>query len=324
MELSVVVAAREDDRPPTEVLDVAAVADRLGYRELWIGEGPTWDAFALATAIGRSTERAALTAGPIPTSVRDPASIARGAAGVEVLVGRPVGVALGTSSVRVVEGVHGRSRAGAASVLADSARTLRTMIGTDAPPLDPAEPPRHGFRRRLPPASGPITVAAVGDRAIAVAAEYADRMVLDLVSPEQVRPLRDKLDAAAARIGRSTPPRLAAWLPAAVDPDDASYAQILGGIAGYLPVRHHAEMFAAAGFTEAVALASEGADRDRLVAALPREAAGVVGLVGDLDTIRARLEEYAAAGLDEVVIHPATAGDPAGEQTLAALAPPSG
>jgi probable F420-dependent oxidoreductase len=321
MELSVVVAAREDDRPPTEVLDVAVVADRLGYRDLWIGEGPTWDSFALATAIGRSTERAALTAGPIPVSVRDPASIARGAANTEVLVGRPVGVALGTSSVRVVEGVHGRSRARAAAVLADSARTLRSLTGPEARPLDPAEPPRHGFRRRLPPASGPITVAAVGDRAIAVAAEYADRMVLDLVSPEQVRPLRDKLDAAAARIGRSTPPRLAAWLPAAVDPDDASYTQILGGIAGYLTVRHQAEMFVEAGFGDAVDLAAEGADRDRLIAALPREAAGVVGLVGDIPAIRARLEEYAAAGLDEVAIHPATAGDPAGEHTLAALAP---
>ena len=320
MDISVVVAAREDDRPPTEVLDVAAAADRLGYRELWIGEGPTWDAFALAVAIGGATERVALTAGPVSVAVRDPASIARGAAVVETLTGRAVGVAIGTSSVRVVEGVHGRSRAHAATVLADSARALRPLIGPAATPPDPTEPPRHGFRRRLPPASGPLTVAAFGDRAIAVAAEYADRMVLDLVSPEQVRTLRGKLEAAAADAGRPAP-RLAAWLPAAVEPDDASYAQILGGIAGYLTVRGYREMFVAAGFGAAVDLAAEGADRDRLLAALPPEAAGVVGLVGDADVLRARLAEYAAAGLDEAAIHPATAGDPAGERTLAALVP---
>lgn len=320
MEISVVVAAREDDRPPLEVVDVSTVADRLGYRELWIGEGPTWDSFALATAIGHVTDRVAMTAGPIPVSVRDPASIARGAAAVETLTQRPIGVALGTSSVRVVEGIHGRSRARAATVLAESARTLRPLLGPDAAPLDPAEPPRHGFRRRLPPASGPLTVAAFGDRAIAVAAEYADRMVLDLVSPEQVRLLRAKLDAAASRVGR-TAPKLAAWLPAAVDPDLASYEQILGAVAGYLTVRGYREVFLDAGFADAVDLAAEGADRDRLVAALPSEAAGVVGLVGDAATVRARMDEYAAAGLDEAAIHPATAGDPAGERTLTALAP---
>jgi probable F420-dependent oxidoreductase len=320
MEISVVVAAREDDRPPAEVLDVAAAADRLGYRELWIGEGPTWDAFALAVAIGGSTERVAMTAGPIPVSVRDPATIARGAAVVETLTSRPIGVALGTSSVRVVEGVHGRSRAHAATVLRDSARTLRPLAGPKARPLDPAEPPQNGFRRRLPPASGPLTVAAFGDRAIAVAAEYADRMVLDMVSPEQVRDLRGKLDAAAARLDR-TPPRLAAWLPAAVDPEPASYEQILGAIAGYLTVRAYRDVFIAAGFGAAVDLAAEGVDRERLVAALPPEAAGVVGLVGDIATVRARLEEYAAAGLDEAAIHPATVGDPAGERTLTALDP---
>ncbi len=319
MELSVVVAAREDDRPPTEVLDIAAVADRLGYRDLWIGEGPTWDAFALATAIGRSIEQAALTVGPIPVSVRDPAMIARGASNVELLTGRTTGVALGTSSVRVVEGIHGRSRARAATALAETATALHPLFGKAAPAPHPDDPPVHGFRRRLRPATGPLTIAAFGDRAIAIAAEHADRMVLDMVSPDQVRMLRAKLDAAAARLERPAP-RLAAWLPTAVDPDERSYIQLLRSIAGYLTVRGNREMFEAAGFGAAVSLAARGADREQLVAALPREAAAVVGVVGDIGAVRSRIEEYAAAGLDEVVIHPATAGDPAGGHTLTALA----
>jgi probable F420-dependent oxidoreductase len=322
MDLSVVVAAREDDRPPTEVLDIAAIADRLGYQELWIGEGPTWDAFALATAIGRSIEYAALTVGPVPVSVRDTATIGRGAANVELLTGRVTGVALGTSSVRVVEGIHGRSRARAATVMAETATALRPLFGKDAPLPRPEDPPVHGFRRRLPPATGPLTVAALGDRAIAIAAEHADRMVIDMVAPDQVRMLRSKLDAAAGRVGRPAP-RLAGWLPAAIDPDERSYHQLLGTIAGYLTVRGYREMIEAAGFGAAVEVAAGGADREQLVAALPREAATIVGAVGDTETVRTRLEEYAAAGLDEAVIHPATAGDPAGERTLAALAEPA-
>ncbi|MBE8476581.1 LLM class flavin-dependent oxidoreductase [Streptomyces justiciae] len=363
MDFSVVAVAREDDSPVDEPLRIAAVADRLGYREVWAGEGPTWDSFALAVAIGRATERVALTAGPVPVSVRDPYTIARGAASVAALTGRRVGVALGTSSARVVEGVHGRVRERPAAVLAETAEAvrdhLRAALGEPIgasprhlpPPSQAADPFRHRlpppgeaagpfrrrlpppgdatrpgeavapFRRRLPPPGGPLTVAAFGERAVGVAAAYADRMLLDVVSPEQVRVLRAKLDAAADKAGR-TPPPLAAWLPAAVDPVPESLAQVLGSIAGYLTVPGYREVFAEAGFGEAVTLAASGADRETLLRALPPEAAGTVGLVGDLDAVRARIDAYAEAGLDEIALVPATAGDPAGERTLTALVPP--
>jgi probable F420-dependent oxidoreductase len=316
MEISVVAAAREDDRPPEEAVQSAVLADRLGYREVWLGEGPTWDSFVLATAVGLATQRIALTAGPMPVSVRDPATIVRGSADVEAVTGRPVGVALGTSSVRVVRGLHGRSRATPvddlrAAASAYAAHRRGEWFGASS---------THGFRQRTTPATGPLTVAAFGDKAIDIAARYADRMLLDLVTTEQVRELRVKLDAAAARLDQPAP-RLAAWLPAAVDPDHASYTQLMRSVVGYFPVRGYREVFERAGFGAAIALAEVGAEPDDVLQALPEDAARTVGLVGDVDTIRARLAEYSDAGLDEVAILPATAGDPAGERTLSALAP---
>ncbi|WP_406446565.1 LLM class F420-dependent oxidoreductase [Streptomyces sp. NBC_01613] len=317
MDFSVVAVAREDDTPVEEPLRVAALADRLGYREVWAGEGPTWDSFVLAAALGNVTERAALTAGPVPVSVRDPMTIARGAASVAAVTGRAVGVALGTSSKRVVEGVHGRPRVRPAAVLEESAAAVRALLhGAPGEPVVPGSP----FLRRLAPPGGPLTVAAFGDRAIATAAAHADRMLLDVVSPEQVRDLRARLVEAARKAGR-TPPTLAAWLPAAVDPAPQSLAQVLGSIAGYLTVPGYREVFAAAGFAEAVELAASGADRATLVRVLPPEAAATVGLVGDLATVRARIDAYAEAGLDEIALVPATAADPAGDRTLKALSP---
>lgn len=312
-----VAAAREDDRPVDEPLRVAALADRLGYGEVWLGEGPTWDAFVLATAVGRATGRVALTAGPVAVSVRDAYSLARGAASTAAVTGRPVGVALGTSSKRVVEGVHDRPRVRPAAQMEETAAALRVLLHGK-----PGEPvvPGSGFRRRQQPPGGPLTVAAFGDRAIATAAAHADRMLLDVVSPEQVRVLRAKMLDAAERAGR-TPPRLAAWVPAAVDPDPASLTQILRSVVGYLTVPGYREMFAAAGFGEAVDLARTGADADTLLRALPVEAAATVGLIGTPGAVRARMDAYAAAGLDEIALVPATAGDPDGERTLTALAP---
>jgi probable F420-dependent oxidoreductase len=316
VEISVAVAARPNVSPDEE-LRTAVLADRLGYRELWVGEGWVWDSFALATAIGKATEQIAITVGPLPVHVRDPATIARAAASTAALVGRPVGVALGTSSVRVVERMHGRSRRRAVTALAESAQAVRAFLHEGQAHVDGEVVSAH-YRLRLDPPGGPLTVAAFGDRAIAVAAEHADRMVLDLVSPQQAREYRAKLGALAERAGREAP-RLAAWIPAAVDPDPKSYTQVMQSLVGYLEVAGYDRMFAAAGFGKAVEMAHAGADREELLSALPPEAAAVVGLVGDADAMGARLETY-AVGLDEVVLVPATAGDPGGERTLTALA----
>src|SRR5918992_150303 len=263
MEISVAVATRPDV-PLEEELRMAALADRLGYGELWVGEGWVWDSFALATAIGVATERIGLTVGPLPVQVRDPASIARAAASTAALVGRPVGVALGTSSVRVVERMHGRSRRRAVTTMAESTQALRALFRGEVADFVGETVSTHGYRLRLDPPGGPITLAAFGDRAIAVAAEQADRMVLDLVSPEQTRHYRDKLDAAARQAGRPAP-RLAAWIPAAVDPGPEARAQVMRSIVGYLEVAGYGEMFTAVGLGDAVRLALAGADRDELV-----------------------------------------------------------
>lgn len=291
---------------------MAVAAEGLGYRELWVGEGPTWDAFVLATAVGSATRHASITVGPVAASVRDPATIARGAASVEAITGRPVGVAVGASSRRVVEKLHGRARS--VTDLAASARALRQLMET-RPSERHLGDPDADFLRRLPTPSGPLTVAAFGDRAVRVAAEHADRMLLDLVSPQQV----EDIAAALRSVSAGRPPRLAAWLPAAVDPSPVALRRITESITGYLTVAGYREMFRAAGFDDAIQRARSGAAVDELVQRLPDGAAATVGLVGSVAQITDRLAEYAAAGLDEVAIVPATDGDPAAERTLAAL-----
>jgi len=314
MDISVVIAARPNV-PPEAELRTAVLADRLGYRDLWVGEGFVWDAFALATAAGRETSRVALTVGPIPVSVRDPASIARAAASTAALTGRPVGVALGSSSVRVVERMHGRSRRRAVSTMAESAQALRALFRGEQADFAGELVSTHDYRLALDPPGGGITLAAFGDKAIAAAARYADRMVLDLVSPELARGYRARLDAAAKEAGRPAP-RLAAWIPAAVEPDAAAYEEVMWSLVNYLPVAGYQEMFADAGFGAAVDLVGKGASPDDLYAALPPDAGTRLGLVGDASLVSTRLSAYAEAGLDEVVVVPATSGV---EHTLSTL-----
>ncbi|WP_019631214.1 LLM class F420-dependent oxidoreductase [Actinomadura atramentaria] len=305
------------DRVPGEALATVAAADRLGYRELWLGEMATYDVFALAVAAAARTERCSLTLGPLAVAVRDPMSIARGVASVAELTGRRVDVAIGTSSPVVVGEWHGRDRRRPAAALRESATALRGFLDGAKVTQDGEVVRTRGYRLRLPAPKSSLTVAAFGPAAVRAAAAHADRMVLNLVTPASAAALVRDLRAAAADAGRPAP-RVAVWATAAVDPSPAALEQVRRGLVGYLAAPGYGEMFAEAGFGELVAFARTRPHPRDLLAAVGPEVAASVGLLGGDAEVRARLAEYAAAGADEVVVIPAsTDDDPGGERTLA-------
>ncbi|WP_308170110.1 LLM class F420-dependent oxidoreductase [Acrocarpospora catenulata] len=303
------------DRPADDALRTARAADELGYPELWVGEMATYDAFALATAIGLGTTRISLTVGPLAVAVRDPMMIAMGAASVADLTGRRVDVAIGTSSPLVVEAWHGRPHAGSTAALAAALAALRPLLAGEKSTSDRTTHPRSdGYRLRLPAPRSTVSVAAFGPAAVRVAAN-ADRMVLNLITPASAARLIGDLRAL------SPTSRVTAWVTAAVDPDTAAVEQIRRGVVGYLAAPGYGEMFAEAGFSDIVEYARTRPHPRELLAAIPDKLLESVALLGDLPTIRSRLAEYAAAGVDEVALVPAsTASDPGGAKTLTALA----
>jgi hypothetical protein len=98
---------------------------------------------------GAATEQIALTVGPLPVQVRDPATIARAAASTAALVRCPVGVGLGTSSVRVVERRHGRSWRRAATALAESAQAVRAFLREGQADFDVSPALASEYREKL-------------------------------------------------------------------------------------------------------------------------------------------------------------------------------
>jgi alkanesulfonate monooxygenase SsuD/methylene tetrahydromethanopterin reductase-like flavin-dependent oxidoreductase (luciferase family) len=63
------------NRPDDEALDIAVEAQAAGLDTLWIGEMATFDAFALATAIGRRAPGLGLKIGPLAIDLRTPVAI---------------------------------------------------------------------------------------------------------------------------------------------------------------------------------------------------------------------------------------------------------
>lgn len=310
-----VVTPLWQDRPAAENLQVAKLADRLGFEELWIGEMATYDAFAFATAAGLQTEHIRLTVGPLSVSVRTPMTIAMGAASVADITGRRTAVALGASSVVVVEEWHGRDRTRTATHLAESAQILRALLAGEKTDFSGECASSKGYKLRLDAVEGPITIAAFGPAAVRAAARHADRMLLNMVTPLSVAALRDQLIRAAEKAGRATP-EIAIWLPCAVNPQRETIDQLKRGIVGYLAAPGYGEMMMQAGFEDLVNYARTRPHPRELLAAMPDKLISAIGLVGDLSAIQARVDEYRDAGAGEICLVPATAGDELGRQTL--------
>jgi alkanesulfonate monooxygenase SsuD/methylene tetrahydromethanopterin reductase-like flavin-dependent oxidoreductase (luciferase family) len=139
-----------------------------------------------------------------------------------------------------------------------------------------------------------------------------------MVTPNSLARLRATMAVEAEQAGRAVP-RVAVWLTCAIDPDPASTQQLLRAIVGYLAAPGYAEMISEAGFAELVDFARTRPHPKELLAAMPDELLGAIGLVGSPGAIKDRIEQYRAAGADEICLVPATAGDVGGFKVLEAM-----
>lgn len=303
------------DRPHDEPLETAVIADEVGFEHLWIGEMATWDAFALATAIGHRTDRISFMIGPLAVGVRDPMMVAVGAASVRELTGRRVGIALGSSSKLVVEQWHGREWRPAGARLDESAQIVRSLLTGSQSDFSGEFVSSNGYHLRLPAPPTQLAIAAFGRRAVSTAATHGDQMVINLVTPKSAAMMREQLDKATDAQGLPRK-KMVAWLRTAVDPDESTLDQLRRGLVTYLGAQGYTDMFTDAGFGDLAAYARTRPHPGELLAAVPDELVMEIGLVGDSNHIAQRLNDYVVAGVDEIAIVPATAGDPAGERTL--------
>jgi probable F420-dependent oxidoreductase len=310
--LGVLVGARADGDPGLAPA-LARLADGLGYTEIMIGEATGHDAFALGAALGAGP--AALCFGPLPAAVRDPVTTARGAATVAALTGRSTGVALAASTSTVVEEWHGRSRTDAVTVVAESAQALRGMLAGERVEFSGVLVRTRGYESALPPSCAQLSVLAFGAELTEVAAARADRLILPIGTVEHVSRLRARVQAAAERAGRPKPPKIALWLPVAVEPDAEERRTMLRDLVPYLRSAGFSGMFGEAGFGGVVRLARSGAHVRSVVAAAPPELLAAVTAVGDAAAVRSVLGEFRAVGVDDVILVPDRA------ETLEALAP---
>jgi alkanesulfonate monooxygenase SsuD/methylene tetrahydromethanopterin reductase-like flavin-dependent oxidoreductase (luciferase family) len=274
--------------------DVAAVercwraADELGFARITYGDGLwsfTHDGWTMLAALATATRRARI--GPAVTYAFDPAAhhpswLAKRAVTVDHLSGGRLDLRLGVGADDAATAAawqrHGiRYPTAAARVAAlDEAVTIVTALwrGETVDAAGPVFPVRGA---RLEPApiqrpGPPIWIAAMGPRALALAARRADGWEASYVTPATFATLGARLDAALAAAGR----------PAGAVRRSLEADVILVDSPGEQ-----------AAWTRRFCAARGLAPADALLD---------TALVGDAAAVAARVAEYAAAGVTDLML----------------------
>src|SRR5437879_4693897 len=148
------------DRPDGEAVEIAVEAQRNGFDTMWLGEMATFDAFALATAVGMRAPRLALKIGPLAVGVRSPVALALGLASVTTLTGVRADLALGASSPDIVSGWHDRPWAGLAPRAREPVEAVRLLLAGERAAHSGQHVHTHGFRLSDPQPDTKISLAA--------------------------------------------------------------------------------------------------------------------------------------------------------------------
>ena len=321
-------------QPDPGFLELARLAEELGYDSVWTGEAWGSDAFTPLAWIGAHTRRIKLGTGIAQLSARTPTATAMHALTLDHLSGGRAILGLGVSGPQVVEGWYGQPFDRPLARTREYVEIVRQVLRREAPvrsagphyPLPYSGPGAWGLGKALRPithplrADLPIYLGAEGPRNVALATEIADGWLPLYYSPFRPEVYADSLRGARPgfEIAVTVVANLTDDVAAGLLPLKATLAFYVGGM-GARRRNFHKELMARMGF-EAEAekiqdLFFEGR-REEAVRLVPDAFADEISLVGPLARLRERLAAWRETPVTTLVVG---SRDPKLLRTLAEL-----
>ncbi len=305
--------ALRDPLPWRDVVEVVETAEGAGYAALFLPETRGREPFATLAALTPVTEALLLGTGVAPMGARSPVTTAMAAATVHEVSGGRLVLGIGT----------GDAGPGALERLRAYVRAVRLLLAGEPAEVD-------GRRERLwlaLPSPPPIWISALGPRAMRLAGEVADGVLLNWCPPERVALARERVREGAEAAGRDPAAvTVAVYVRACVGPDEEAALAALRAQAGtYASYPAYRRQFHQVGLGE-LADRAAAAHRDGRPEAVPEALVRAVCLLGDVATAVRRFAAYREAGADLPVVYPVPCLDPRSSVvgTLLALAPRPG
>ena len=297
--------AIRDALPWKDLSTVVSSAEQEGYGALFLPEIVGRDALVTLGALAGETRGLRLGTGVIPMRSRTPRLTAMAAATVHERSGGRLVLGIGT----------GGSGRGALEALRATVTEIRTLLA--------GEPDEDGDQLSLDPGSPvPVWVSALGPRAMRLAGEIADGVILNWCTPDRIAFARARI-AEGAEAARRDPAEVAisVYVRSWVGGDETEAISALKEMAGqYASYPSYRRQFDEMGLGPQASVAGQ-AHRAGRPEDVPEVLVRTVCAVGD--EAGGRVEAFRDAGADLPIVYPVATADAAASirGTLLALAP---
>jgi 5,10-methylenetetrahydromethanopterin reductase len=276
--------------PLSDLVGAVTLAEETGYRSVWVPDHGVWDPFALLSAFAQRTSRVGLASGVVTVASRTPETAAtEGATLAEISGGRAI-LGLGSGPERRIDTVG---------------RYLRRI--------------RERLEGRVP-----LYLAALGPRMVELAGETADGVLLNWCPPARVARCRDELGRGAAASSRDAGAvTVAVYVRACLGHDEEhAVAALKQAVGMYADIPAYRRQLEAEGLGREAHVAA-AAHRAGDASEVPDALVGALCVWGNRERALERLQDWAAAGADLVVVYPVPAQEPVSSLmgTIMAAAP---
>jgi probable F420-dependent oxidoreductase len=292
--------------------EISRRAEAEGFDGLWFGETTLRDASILATIAACSTKQIQLGTSIVNVFTRTPSQLALLAATLNEFSGGRFTLGLGVSTAAIVENWHGQKFQAPMHRLDETVSLLRHYFSGDKFSQEGRYSSPRGARLRtgFPPR---IALAALNDMMIARAAELADRIILNLYPPQRVKHALSVIEEACRLAGNKPRPTLSVMLYAYVLQDrDRGIEAGKDLVAFYASAPAYATLFSSIGYeseSKAMTAAWNSKDRDGVRQVVTVDMVNALTVLGSIQDLKERVEEYHRAGIDDVFICPTPFGE---------------
>ena len=199
-----------------------------GFHSLWMANIFGLDAIVALAVVGHETSRIELGTAVVPTYPRHPVAIAQQSLTTQAASGGRFSLGIGLSHKIVIEDMLGFSYAKPAYHMREYLQVLTPLLRGE-PAKHEGEHYRVNAGLQVPGASPvPVLIAALGDRMLQLAGQYADGTILWMTGPATIEDhIRPKMTAAAQEAGRPAL-RIVAGFPIALSNDADSARTFIG------------------------------------------------------------------------------------------------
>jgi len=291
-------------------VELARAAKDRGYDEIWMAEVNGGDSYALAGAVAQGLPGTRIGTAVVPAQTRTPMMHAMAAMTLSQLTGGNFILGIGLSSPNIVHDWAGQPYNKPLTRMREHVEVLRQMLSGQKTTYEGRTLSAKGFRLGGATVGDvPIYLGALNKDMLRLTGALADGICLNMVPEFALPQVLGEVRAGAEEAGRDPSAiEVVARLHVVMADDPAMGRNLIRTVFGaYAATPGYNKCFDWIGFADEARQIREAfakGDRAGVAAGVTDRLCDAMAVVGDRETVRARVRAYAEAGIDVCVVNP--------------------